>query len=103
MTESGAPTWTFLSNHAHVLVCIAGQPDLRLRDIAALVGITERAVFAIVNDLEGSGYLKRIREGRRNRYELIADGPMRHPLEAHHTVGDLLDAIAKASPSAASG
>ena len=87
-------TWTFLSNHAHVLVCLAADPDLRLRDIAERVGITERAVFTIVNDLEAGGYLTRIREGRRNRYELNPHGPLRHPLEAPHTVGELLAAIA---------
>lgn len=86
-------SWTFLSNHAHVLVCLDGQSDLRLRDIADRVGITERAVFTIVKDLEQGGYLTRIREGRRNRYELNPDGPLRHPLEAPHTVGELLAAV----------
>jgi hypothetical protein len=92
--------WTFLSNHAHVLVCLAAQPDLRLRDIAERVGITERAVFSIVNDLEAGGYLTRIREGRRNRYQLNPDGPLRHPLERPHTVGELLDALAAITENA---
>ncbi len=94
VTVSTASSWTFLSNHAHVLVCLSTDPDLRLRDIAERVGITERAVFTIVNDLEAGGYLTRIREGRRNRYELNPHGPLRHPLEAPHTVGELLAALA---------
>lgn len=94
MTVSTPSSWTFLSNHAHVLVCLSTDPDLRLRDIAERVGITERAVFTIVNDLEAGGYLTRIREGRRNRYELNPQGPLRHPLEAPHTVGELLAALA---------
>jgi len=87
------PKWTFLSNHAHVLVCLSAEPDLRLRDIADRVGITERAVFAIVGELEEAGYLTRVREGRRNRYELHLEGHLRHPLEAPHTVGELLRAL----------
>lgn len=89
----GSPGWTFLSNHGHVLVCIAGDPDLRLRDIAQRVGITERAVFSIVNDLESSGYVTRIPVGRRNRYELNADRPLRHPVESDHTVAQLLSVL----------
>lgn len=99
MADNNGTTWTFLSNHAHVLICIAGNGDLRLRDIAALVGVTERAVFAIVNDLEEGGYLRRIREGRRNRYEIDAGGHLRHPLEAHHTVEDMLSALGTTPPS----
>lgn len=91
-----SPGWTFLSNHGHVLVCIAGDPDLRLRDIAQRVGITERAVFSIVNDLEASGYLRRIPVGRRNRYELNAERPLRHPVESGHTVAQLLSALVDA-------
>ncbi len=91
-----AQGWTFLSNHGHVLVCIASDPDLRLRDIAQRVGITERAVFSIVNDLEASDYLRRIPVGRRNRYELNADRPLRHPVEAGRTVAQLLSALVDA-------
>jgi len=83
-------TWTFLSNHGHVLICLAKQPDARLRDIAELVGITERAVQSIVTDLESAGAITRIREGRRNRYELHDDLPLRHPVEADSTLRDLL-------------
>lgn len=88
--------WTFLSNHAHVLVALAGNPDLRLRDIAALVGITERTAQLIVADLEAQGYLTRTRVGRRNRYVLHLNGPLRHPLEAHHTVADLVRLVGPA-------
>ena len=86
--------WTLLSNHGHVLVCIAADHDSRLRDIARLVGITERAVFGIVEDLEYGGMIKRIKVGRRNTYEINMDQPLRHDIIAGHTVRDLLDAIA---------
>src|SRR3954469_14593146 len=89
----GAPAWTFLSNHAHVLLCIAKEPEIRLRDVAERVGITERAVQRIVADLEEGGYLSRARSGRRNRYELHADRPLRHPVEAHREVRALLDLV----------
>jgi DNA-binding transcriptional ArsR family regulator len=82
--------WTFLSNHGHVLVCLAQNPDARLRDVAQAVGITERAVQKIVSDLEEAGVVIREREGRRNRYSLHTDRPLRHPIEAHRTVGALL-------------
>lgn len=87
------PDWTFLSNHAHVLLCIAREPEVRLREVAERVGITERAVQRIVADLEEGGYLSRAREGRRNRYEVHADRPLRHPVEAHREVRVLLDLI----------
>jgi hypothetical protein len=88
--EARGVAWTFLSNHAHVLVCLARDPSLRLRDVAEVVGITERAVQKIVSDLEAGGVLSRRREGRRNRYTIRADIPLRHPIEAHCRVGDLL-------------
>jgi DNA-binding transcriptional ArsR family regulator len=90
---SPGPTWTFLSNHAHVLLCIAEQPESLLRVVAERVGITERAVQRIVADLEEGGYLTRRKEGRRNRYEVHADRPLRHSVESHHDVGVLLDLI----------
>lgn len=89
-TGNGEPTWRFLTNHAHVLQCIAAEPDARLRDIATTVGITERAATAIVSDLEQAGYLTKTREGRRNRYEVHDELPLRHPLHSHRTVGDLI-------------
>ena len=82
--------WTFLSNHAHVLLCLTRDDAPRLRDVAALVGITERAVQKIVLDLEREGILRRRREGRRNRYAFDLDRPLRHPLEAHRRVRALL-------------
>ena len=85
--------WTFLSNHGHVLVCLAQDPTARLRDVAQRVGITERAVQKIVTDLEEAGVLTRSRDGRRNRYQLHRNQPLRHPLEAHRTVGALLTII----------
>ena len=85
-------TWTFLTNHAHVLVAVATDPDARLREIAARVGITERAAQLIVGDLEAGGYLSRQRIGRRNRYQIHHGGAFRHPAEAEHSV-DLLLAI----------
>lgn len=85
--------WNFLSNHGHVLVCLARNPDMRLRDVAQAVGITERAVQKIVGDLETGSVLTRERDGRRNKYQLHIDQPMRHPLEAHRSVGALLRSI----------
>jgi predicted transcriptional regulator of viral defense system len=82
--------WTFLSNHTHVLVCIARDPEARIRDIAAHVGITERAVHRIVGELEEAGVLHRIRNGRRNHYDIDGSRPLRHPIEADHTVDELL-------------
>lgn len=86
--------WTFLTNHAHVLLCIARDPGVRLRDVSERVGITERATQRIVADLEQAGYLTRTRVGRRNQYQVNPDGPLRHPLEQHRTVAVLLE-IAK--------
>jgi DNA-binding MarR family transcriptional regulator len=88
-------TWTFLTNHGHVLGCLAAQPDLRTRDIAASVGITERAAQAIVADLVAGGYVTRIKEGRRNRYVVHPETPLRHALESDRTIGDLLGSLGK--------
>ena len=90
---ANGPGWTFLSNHAHVLLCIAKEPEVRLREVAHRVGITERAVQRIVADLEEGGYLSRSREGRRNRYEVHLDRPLRHSVESHREVGVLLNLI----------
>jgi len=91
--EPREPSWTFLTNHAHVLICIAEDPDTRLRDIAARVGITERGAQGIVADLESGGYLTRTRVGRRNRYEVHPDLPFRHAIERDHQVGELLNLL----------
>lgn len=96
---STKPGWTFLTNHAHVLVCLAEEPDIRGRDIAARVGITERAAQAIVADLVADGYVSRSREGRRNRYAIHRDAPLRHPLEHDHTVGELLVTLGRLAPT----
>jgi hypothetical protein len=82
--------WRFMTNHAHVLECIAADPAARLRDIAASVDITERTAAQIVNELERAGYLTKTRNGRRNHYEVHDELPLRHPLHRHHTVGDLI-------------
>ncbi|MEM6757223.1 MAG: winged helix-turn-helix domain-containing protein [Planctomycetota bacterium] len=89
-----APAFTFLTNHSHVLICLHGDPGLRLRDVAERVGITERAVQKIVSELEAAGVLTRHREGRRNRYEVHPGSALRHPVESHRTVGDLLAMVA---------
>ena len=85
--------WTFLTNHAHALLCIARDPGIRLRDVAERVGVTERAAQRIVSDLVDTGYLVREREGRRNTYRIRADRPMRHPVERGHHVGEILDVL----------
>ncbi len=87
--------WTFLTNHAHVLFCIADDPEVRLRDVAARVGITERAVQRIVTDLEGEGYLTVSKEGRRNRYQVNYDLPLRHPIERHRNVRALIGMVVR--------
>lgn len=86
-------TWTYLTNHSHVLICLAQDPQSRLRDVADRIGITERAVQMIVADLEEAGVLVRHREGRRNRYEIRPDHSLRHPVEWHRTVRDLLHMV----------
>jgi len=85
-----SPRWTFLTNHGHVLLCLARAPELRLRDVAAMVGVTERAVQRIVADLEEAGYLTKRKHGRQNEYEIDADRPLRHPIEAHQKVRAIL-------------
>jgi len=91
-------SWTLFTNHAHVLVCIAQDPDLRLRDVADQVGITERAAQRIVAELEEAGFLTHERVGRRNHYEVMLETPLRHPIEAHVSIGEVLETLR--SPSA---
>lgn len=91
--EELLPSWTFLSNHAHVLFCIARDPDCRVRDIADAVGITERAVQRIIGELVEEGILIRERVGRRNHYRIHGGTPLRHPMESHRTVGELIDLL----------
>jgi DNA-binding transcriptional ArsR family regulator len=99
--DSQAPIarWDFLTSHAHVLLCVAHDPGIRLRDIAAAVGITERAAHRIVSELVEEGYVLREREGRRNRYEVVPELPLRHPLVQEREVGDLLEVLLKSAPS----
>lgn len=87
------PRWTFLTNHAHVLIAISRNPELRQRDIAHVVGITTGAVQRIVNDLEEEGYIMTERIGRRNRYSIDTTKPLRHPLEDQHTIDDLITSL----------
>ena len=88
-----AGNWTFFTNHAHVLFCISQDPDIRLREVALKVGITERATHRIVAELEDAGYLRHEKQGRRNHYQLLADAPLRHPIQDHVAVGDLLEIL----------
>lgn len=85
--------WTFFSNHAHVLFCLAEDPEVRLRDVASRVGITERAVQRIVGDLAEGGYVSIERVGRRNRYALHEQVRLRHPIEQHCTIGSILHRV----------
>jgi len=82
--------WTFLTNHAHVLLALTREPSARVRDLAAVVGITERAVQQILRDLEIGLVIERVRNGRRNSYRVNPRIELRHPMEAHHCVGELL-------------
>ncbi len=94
-----APRWTFLTNHAHVLFCIARDPGVRLRDVAARVGITERAAQRIVADLDRDGYLERDRIGRRNHYRIHPELHLRHPIEQHLAVGELIALLDPGDPA----
>ena len=85
--------WDFLTNHAHVLLCVAHDPGIRLRDIAAAVGITERGAHKILSELVEEGYVLRERHGRRNRYKVKPELPLRHPLVHDREVGDLLNVL----------
>jgi DNA-binding MarR family transcriptional regulator len=94
MSESDTSKgWTFLTNHAHVLVCITQDPGVRVREIAARVGITERATQRIVADLASEGYIERTRAGRRTTYTINGRLPLRHPLEENREIGTLLEAL----------
>jgi DNA-binding transcriptional ArsR family regulator len=86
-------TWTFLTNHAHVLLCVSSGEPLTARELALRIGITERSVQAILTDLTDEGYLKKSKMGRRNVYEINPEGKLRHPLEASRSVGELIAAL----------
>ena len=98
-TEETSKPWRFVTNHTQVLLCIARDPDARLRDIAETVGITERAVQRIVSDLVESGFVKRERQGRRSRYTLDRELKMRHPSQFDHEIGELLDLLELEEPT----
>ena len=85
--------WTFLTNHAHVFLCLARDPEIRLRDVAVRVGITERAAQRIVADLDTEGYISTERVGRRNRYVVHPELPLRHPVEGFRPAGALIDVL----------
>ena len=87
------PNWTFLTNHAHVMLCLAKNSSLRIRDLAIEVGITERAVQRIISELIEEGYLIRIKDGRRNEYKIENTLPLKHPVEAHKNIIDLVSLI----------
>jgi hypothetical protein len=93
MAESGAPGWTFLTNHAQVLVCIAHDPGVRLRDIGERVGITERAAHRIVTELAAAGYITRQRNGRRNQYAINTHLPLPDPILREQNIGELLEIL----------
>lgn len=90
LTLRGMAEWTFLTNHSHVLLCIMQNPRVRLSEIAEKVGITERTAFAIVSDLVNEGYLSKVRQGRRNEYEIHPELPFRHPIEQQAEIRALL-------------
>lgn len=92
-SNADAKTWTFLTNHAQVLLCLAETPDIRLRDVAERVGITERATQRILADLSEAGYVKTKRTGRRNRYTVDRKHAMRHSAQLGYRIGDLLEAL----------
>jgi len=91
--SDGQRTWTFLTNHAQVLLCLAETPDIRLRDVAERVGITERAAQRILAELVETGYVKTERVGRRNRYTVDRRHAMRHSAQLGHDIGTLLEAL----------
>jgi predicted ArsR family transcriptional regulator len=96
---SGSHAFTYLTNHSHVLVALDTDPELRVRDLSSMVGITERAVQRILSDLEEGGAIKVERIGRRNRYRIQRSGRLRHPLEQHCTIGGLLSWVHAGSRS----
>jgi MarR family len=86
-------SWSFLTNHARALLCIAHDPGVRVRDLAAMVGVTERSAHAIVSDLVASGYVLKAKDGRRNRYRIQDHLPLRDPITQERTIGEMLDLL----------
>lgn len=96
---TASSSWTFLTNHAHVLIMLASHRGIVLREIAHKVGITERAVQKIIGELSREGFLRRVRVGRRNEYKLQLDRPLRHEIEQHRTIGDIIALIQDSTPA----
>ncbi len=92
--------WTFLTNHAQVLLCVARNERLTAKEIAAVVEITERAVQRLLDDLEEEGYISRFRDGRNNRYEIHRELPLRHPAQDGYAIRDLLELFSSRTPPA---
>ena len=84
-------SWTFLSNHGHVAVQLAKNPDIKISELAQLIGVTERHIRSVLNDLREAGYIEVTRQGRQNRYSLVLDRPLRHSAESYRTLKDLLE------------
>jgi predicted transcriptional regulator len=87
--------WTFLTNHSHVIICLAADPSIRMREIAEAVGITERAVQRIIAELTEAGYISHFKDGRRNHYRIDTTRHLRHPLEAKQTIAELINLLGK--------
>jgi hypothetical protein len=103
MPQDGTPGWSFLTNHAQVLLCIAHDPGIRLREIGEAVGITERAAYRIVAELAAAGYISRRRNGRRNHYTIKSHLPLPDPLARKQRLGDLLAILAGQPPAETNG
>ena len=97
-TSDQSPAWTLMSNHGHVLVCLALDPEIRMRDVAAKVGITERAVQMIIRDLTQAGMVMSTKVGRRNRYTVVRSRHFRHPIEANLRIGPFTDLVLGSGP-----
>jgi len=95
MSNENKPKWTFFTNHSHVLFYLYTNPPCPLREVAEAIGITERAVQKIIADLEAGGVIRRTKEGRRNRYTINPEVPLRHSLESRHSLGELLEVMKK--------
>jgi predicted ArsR family transcriptional regulator len=93
-SSSTTPSWTFLTNHTHILVVLHREPEMRIRDMADEVGITQRAVQRILAELQAEGVISISKEGRRNRYFIHHEKRLRHALESRHTIGELLEILA---------
>ncbi|RCS49128.1 winged helix-turn-helix transcriptional regulator [Bremerella cremea] len=93
--KANTARWTFLTNHSHVLVILSRNPSMVLREVAIKVGITERAVQRIIADLEEAGVIRKEKVGRQNHYLINADQPLRHPIESHKMISDLLELLSE--------